>query len=148
MFSSLHAYLVAESCPTLCDPMDYSLPISSVLGIFQARILEWVAISCSRGSSPPRDQTHVSCIGRQILFFFFGRQILYHCAGIHIGNVSGFHFWWILNEVKSWDTLKTLCVWNPRFGEILSLSFTVVLFSPNLITIKKIPWISFLYKTT
>ena len=115
-----------QSCLTLCDPMDYSLPISSVLGIFQARILEWVAISCSRGSSPPRDQTHVSCIGR---------QIPYHCAGIHIGNVSGFHFRWILNEVKSRDTLKTLCVWNPRFGGILSLSFTVVLFSLNLITI-------------
>ena len=42
---------VAESCPTLCDPMDYSPPGSSVHGIFQARVLEWVAISFSRGSS-------------------------------------------------------------------------------------------------
>ena len=42
--------------------MDCSLPGSSVQGIFQARILEWVAISFSRGSSPPRDQTQVSCI--------------------------------------------------------------------------------------
>ena len=49
--------LVTQSCPTLCDPMDYSMPDSSVLGIFQARILEWVAISFSRGSSWPRDWT-------------------------------------------------------------------------------------------
>ena len=46
--------LVAQSCPTLCDPMDCSPPGSSVLGIFQARILEWVAIPLSRGSSWPR----------------------------------------------------------------------------------------------
>ena len=59
--------LVAKSCPTLRDPMDYSLPGSSVHGISQARILEWVAISFSRGSSQPRDRTHVSCIGRGIL---------------------------------------------------------------------------------
>ena len=50
---------VAQSCPTLCDPMDCSLPGSSVHGIFQARVLEWVAISFSRGSSQPRDQTWV-----------------------------------------------------------------------------------------
>ena len=47
---------------TFCDPIDCSLPGSSVHGIFQARILKWVAISSSRGSSQPRDQTHVSCI--------------------------------------------------------------------------------------
>ena len=45
-----------------CDPMDCSPPGSSVCGILQARILEWVAISSSRGSSQPRDQTWVSCI--------------------------------------------------------------------------------------
>ena len=43
--------LIAQSCPTLCDPLDYSPPVSSVQGIFQARILEWVAISFSRASS-------------------------------------------------------------------------------------------------
>ena len=55
-----------QSGPTLCDPMDCSLPGSSVLGVFQARILEWVALLSSRGSFQPRDQTHVSyvsCIG-------------------------------------------------------------------------------------
>ena len=51
---------VAQSCLTLCDPMDCSLPGSSVHGILQARTLEWVAISFSRGSSRPRDRTQVS----------------------------------------------------------------------------------------
>ena len=54
---------VAQSCLTLCDPVDCSLPGSSVHGILQARILEWVAISFSRVSSQPRDQTQVSRIG-------------------------------------------------------------------------------------
>ena len=53
---------VAQLCQTLCDPMDSSLPGSTVHGIFQARILEWAAISFSRGSSQPRDRTPVSCI--------------------------------------------------------------------------------------
>ena len=56
---------VTKSCPTLCDPMDCSLPGSSVRGIFQARVLEWVAISFSRGSSWPGDQTQVSGIERR-----------------------------------------------------------------------------------
>ena len=60
--------LVAQLCPILCDPMDCSPPGSSVHGIFQARIPEWVAISSSRGSSQLRDRTHVSCIGRCILY--------------------------------------------------------------------------------
>ena len=50
---------VAQSCPTLCDPVDCSPPGSSAHGILQARILEWVAISFSRGSSRPRDRTQV-----------------------------------------------------------------------------------------
>ena len=51
--------LVTQSCPTLCDPMDCNLPDSSVHGILQARIREWVAIPFSRGSSRPRDRTQV-----------------------------------------------------------------------------------------
>ena len=47
---------VAQSCPTLCSPVDYSRPGSSIHGIFQARVLEWVAISFSRASSWPRDR--------------------------------------------------------------------------------------------
>jgi len=48
---------VSKSCPSLCDPMDYT-----VRGILQAKILEWVAFPFSRGSPQPRDQTEVSCI--------------------------------------------------------------------------------------
>ena len=53
---------IAQLCPTLCDPMDCRLSGSSIHGIFQARVLEWVAISFSRGSSQPRNQTWVSRI--------------------------------------------------------------------------------------
>ena len=66
--------LVMKSCLTLCHYMDYSPPFSSVHGIIQARILEWVAISFSRGSSWPREQTHISSVSS------IGRQILYQCA--------------------------------------------------------------------
>ena len=62
----------AQPCPTCCNPLECSPPCSSVHGISQARMLEGVAISSSRGSSQPRDQTCVSCI------FCIGRQILYH----------------------------------------------------------------------
>ena len=58
--------LVAKSCPTLCDPMECSPPRSSILRISQARILEWVAISFSKGSSRPRDQTCVSCLAGRL----------------------------------------------------------------------------------
>ena len=58
----VRACLVAQSCPTLRDPRDCSPPGSSVLGIFQARILKWVAIPFSKGFLQPRDRTQVSCI--------------------------------------------------------------------------------------
>ena len=58
--------LVAQSCPVLCDPVDCSPP-GSVHGVSQARALECVAISFSRGSSRPRNRTCVSCVGRQLL---------------------------------------------------------------------------------
>ena len=74
----MHAY--AQSCLTLGGPMYCSLPGSSVHGIVQARILEWVAISYSRGSSRLRNWTRVSCIS------CMGRLILYH--------------------LSSWETLK------------------------------------------
>ena len=65
----VHAKLL-ESCLTLCDPMDYSSLGSSLHVILHAKILEWLAIPFSRGSSPPMDQTHVPCVcctGRQVL---------------------------------------------------------------------------------
>ena len=77
--------LVAKSCLTLYDPLDCSPPGSSVHGIFQTRIMEWVAISFSRGSSQLGDQTQVSCIAD--VFFSdwdtreaqYGTNILINC---------------------------------------------------------------------
>ena len=59
--------LVTQSCPTQCDPMDCSPPESSVHGILQARILEWVVISFSRASSQPRDRTQISRTAGRVL---------------------------------------------------------------------------------
>jgi len=69
----LHAKSL-QSCPTLCDPIGHSLPGFSVHEILQEWILEWVAMPSSKGSSRPRDQTHISyvfCIGRQVLYHYF-----------------------------------------------------------------------------
>ena len=71
---ALYAYSVTQLCLTLCNHTDCNPPGSSVHGIFQARILKQVVTSFSRGSSQPRNQTHVSYISCT------GRQILYHCA--------------------------------------------------------------------
>ena len=60
-----------QLCLTLCDPRDCCPPDSTVCGVVQARILEWVTMPSSRGSSRPRDQAHlsyVSCVGRQVLY--------------------------------------------------------------------------------
>ena len=71
---------VSQSCPTLCDPIDCSLSGSSVHGIFQARVLEWIAISFSRGSSRPRNRIRVSHIAGRCLTVWATREacLLYH----------------------------------------------------------------------
>ena len=76
-----------QSCLTLCHPMDCSPQDSSVHGILQVRILEWVAIPFSRGSSWPRDRTHISGVS------CLDRQILYHCATweASLDNLYTFH---------------------------------------------------------
>ena len=69
---------VAKSCLTLCNPMDCNPLVSSVHGIFQARIMEWVAIYCSMRSSQPRDGTQVSCIsgtGRPLCYLESPRKL-------------------------------------------------------------------------
>ena len=65
----------SQSCPTLCDPVDCSLPGSSVHGILQVRILEWVAISFSRGASQLRDWTWVSCIAGRRFTLWATREL-------------------------------------------------------------------------
>ena len=74
----------AQSCLTLCDPMDCSPPGSSVHGILQARILEWVAISFSRGSSLPGDRTQVSCIAGRHFNLWATRKALSHLRRVQL----------------------------------------------------------------
>ena len=69
------SFLLLLSCSVMSDPMDCSLPDSSIHGIILARILDWVATFSSRGTSQPRDQTCVSCIGRRILYFQATREV-------------------------------------------------------------------------
>ena len=69
---------VAQLYPTLCDPVDCSLPGSSICGALQARILEWVAISFSRGSSRPRDRTQVSLIAGRRFTLWATRALIYN----------------------------------------------------------------------
>ena len=90
----LHHYAlkvkVAQSCLILCDPMDCSLPASSVHGILQARILEWIAIPFFRGSSWSRDQTQISCIAGKFFTIWATREapsIPYICINIRYLSV-------------------------------------------------------------
>ena len=139
---------VAQSCLTLCDPVDCSLPGSSVHGILQARILKWVAISFSRGSSRPRDQTQVSrtggrCFGIQnccgpetvICFLYFPPFLSIYCSYplpvslLYIdmcGKITYFQFPGSQNkrsipkEPHLWD--PGLCLWfcnKVRFWRVL-----------------------------
>ena len=83
---------VVQSCPTLCNPMDCSLPGSSVHGISQARILEWIAISSSRGSSQPRDQTCTSTLaGRFFTTEPAGKPVA--TSNCHFITPLFYHFW-------------------------------------------------------
>ena len=111
---------VPQSCPTLCNPMECNLPDSSVHGILQARILEWVAIPFSMGSSWPRDRTWVSCIAgrfftdwdtrearlvrnlltKRYLELLFPGRTPHVCCGLAFWNVT---------SVKS--CVSRLCVW-------------------------------------
>ena len=80
--ATVRACSVAQSCPTLCDPLDCGPPGSSAHGIQQARMLEWVAMASSRGSSWPRDGTcasYVSCIGRCVLYHWRPLGLCYIC---------------------------------------------------------------------
>ena len=88
---------VIKLCPTLCNPVDCSPPGSPVHGNFQARILEWVAISSSRGSSQPRDWTWVSCLS------CIGRQICHHWAAWESLSMLLSHF----SRVWLWVTPQT-----------------------------------------
>ena len=77
-----------QSCPTLCDPMDFSSPGSSVLGILQTRLLEWVAMPSSRGYSRVRDRnciSYVSCIAALTNSFSYLEPVVAHQAPLSMG---------------------------------------------------------------
>ena len=86
---------VAQLCPTLCDPMECSLLGSSVNGIFQVRILEWVVIFFSRRSSWPRDWTQVSCIvGRRFTIWATGEVYKQTIMSSHFIYPNPVVIWW------------------------------------------------------
>ena len=95
--------LVAQSYLTLCDPMDCSLPGSSIRGIFQARILEWIDISFSRGSSWPRDQTQVSHIAGKHFTIWASRGAVIMNWIFHLDQYTC--IWvWLLNSLRKYNT--------------------------------------------
>ena len=101
---------VAQSCPTLCDPVNFSPPGSSVHGVLQARILEWVAISFSRGSSWSRIQGWNPGL-------LHCRQILYHLSPQRRPS-KGIH-----NVNRSWSFhCLNLDLPLPHLGKLFSLS--------------------------
>ena len=109
--------LVAQSYPTLCDLTDCSLKVSLVRGISQARILEWVATSFSRGSSSPRDQTHVSSLaGRFFITEPLGKPnkailnalFIQSNAVIIWWKIELRQHWWI--RILSWIMKNMVCI--------------------------------------
>ena len=115
MVTIVYSVLVAELCPTLWDPTNCSLPGSSVHGILQARLLEWIAIPFSRASSWPRDQTQVSCIvGRFFTIWAKGKIHLDRCS--QMGKLG-------LECYTIWDPTLCWCEERLRFQSEGNLSF-------------------------
>ena len=136
MYTCVHAQSL-QSCPTLWDPMDHSPPGSSVHGVFQARILEWVAIPTCRRSSPPRDRTHVSCIscteGRFFTTELPGKLPNYNRISTKTSHVS----WpWSVREsnVSLWfipTSIWSSVIWTILLHLHLSPIPTTVILLPN-----------------
>ena len=125
---------VASVCLTLCDPMDCSPAGSSVHGILQARILEWVAIPSSRESSQPRDWDWVSCVSCIASSFFFCFFFFYHWAAREVlseinvhklcnktNQYLGWHYWKL--EFSLWVSDVTLKMARKKNLGIQNLSW-------------------------
>ena len=114
----------AQLCPTLCNPMDCNQPGSSVHGIFQTRILEWVAVSSFRLSSPPRDLTYVPCIS------WIDRQVLYHWTTWEAIYIFGFGIFQTEGSPRFSLSPPTAAVtwgWARNFSHLLArLSFMCI----------------------
>ena len=122
-----------SSCLSLCNPMDWSLPGSSVHGIFQERILQWISISYSRRSRA-RDWTHISCIS------CIGRWFLYHCT---TWKVVLFFISWIiiyfLVPFRVWSELKNIDRWSANSSYAVSYLWNAQV-SASLLTLKPLIW--------
>ena len=114
LLSLLSLSLVTQSCPGLCNSMDCSLLGSSIHGISQARILEWVAISFSRQSSQPRDWSHIFCLAGR---FFTSEPPGKLCSYLMCFLVNSFYsvyyepshvIIWNIHVFKLWNTY---CFW-------------------------------------
>ena len=136
---------VAQSCPTLCEPMGCSLPGSSVHGIFQAIVLEWIAISFSRGSSQPGDQTWVSCIAARFFTIWATGETLIsrkrHCLAdivlaSAICSMSGSHSA-SFPKLRERYHCNLLSAWSPAVSGVVPLPW-----APEL----KWEWVRYLTK--
>ena len=117
--SRIYCCLVPLFCSPLCDPMDYSSPDSSVYGTSQARILEWVTISFSRGSSQPRDWTCIPCIRRQILCHWATREAQWDiCCPVIQESwfLSAFYFDWLRGLDKKFIEFQLPAKWRFIFS--------------------------------
>ena len=122
--------LVAQSCPTLCNPLDCSPPSSSVHGILQARILEWVAIPFSRGSSWPRNGTQVSHIAGRFFTIWAHQGSLCVCVCIIFRLFFTIDYYKILNIVCALYSYSSLCCTVPLLF-ICFIYSSMCLLSPN-----------------
>ena len=143
--------LVAQSFPTLCNPTNYNPPGSSVHGILQARILEWVAISFSRGSSQPRVQSQVSHIAGRFFTFWATREAkIYRSLGISLTNFqllpicsfhlcSGFKHWkdWIEHIIFTDSELDlSRPIFYSKFTAFILTSRSLQLFFIRIVILK------------
>ena len=110
---SLCGCWITQSCPAQCDPMDHSPPGSSVHRILQARILEWVAIPFSRGSSWPRDRTQVSCITGRFFIVWATWEAMKENFQTKMRQMSGCN---LKKTSQFWDRLicsSSVVLWGP-----------------------------------
>ena len=108
---------LTQSCPTLCNPVDYSPPGSSIHGrVLEARVLECVAISFSRGSSWPRDQTKVSRIEGRHFTIWATREASWMCELDYKGNWApkNWCFWTVVLEETLENPCKEIQPVNPK----------------------------------
>ena len=112
-----------QLCPTLCGPVDYSLPGSSVHGLLQVRILRWVAISLFKGSAPPRNWAHIFCIAGRFFTTVPSTKLL--------------KFTW--NSDIS-DLVFAFCVLFWSFYFVLGYQFSSVQFNRPVVSDSATPW--------